>query len=902
MNQKEIIFTIQTNLIKLNLIKANLSKLDIKSNGISVLENSKIDCNSENKKCDLKIKYLQVYKGVDFLIKINQNQTKSEFILQKGKYFEKIKINYKTNLKIQINKIGDLVFISNDSQIIFSESKPIIIQNEKLFESSYEITKENNIIFQIQNSIDLENALIIDPEFSTYLGGTDFDQIQSMVIDSDENIISTGNAKSADFPMRNNNFKNYAGTDDVFISKINSTGKNIIWTTFIGSSGTDEGKTIKIDSNSNLIIGGNTQYKTPYDLFPTTLWAYNRSCPDIEKNPFLMTLSSTGNNIIYSTLICNEGNLDFKNLILDENDQIYFIADSSKGCPNYDYDYDDQFFQIVVGIFSSKSNDLLKVTCFGGSDEQYVNEITQIDNEKIVITGYTKSSDFPTTPLVYQQGLNYNFDCFVSVLNKENLEMEWSTYLGSIREDYCLSISSSKNGDIWVSGFSDSVDFPVTDDALQPDKTFPGENGIYFKLRNDGKKLLYSSYLPITVSYKSRIQKIHVDPEENILIAGKGLPLENYDLDYNKNCFFLKLYPNGSKIMTSVSVGAENIFDFGISKYGGYIFVGDASTGSLKTTQGSFQETNTGHNSGFLVETVNCGEGYYGSIKEGCTICPKGTYSLGKQTTCFECPAGSYSSNEGSSTCSLCPKGTFSNTTKEISKECCLPCLAGTYSTNEGVTNCSEQCPKGTFSNTTGAISSETCFDCSAGSYSSQEASTSCLLCPKGTYSDQTKQTSNESCLNCLKGTFSNTTASTKCLQCKLGTYSITEGITSQDDCKECPIGTISLSPDSSVCESCEKGYYAKHSLNQCVKCPRGTYSESSGSTECTKCKPGTYNYLEAQSSSYSCLECGWLKYNDEYGASQCKLCSRNTIPNSNLTKSILFIKGIVISIDSNDV
>jgi hypothetical protein len=167
-----------------------------------------------------------------------------------------------------------------------------------------------------------------------------------------------------------------------------------------------------------------------------------------------------------------------------------------------------------------------------------------------------------------------------------------------------------------------------------------------------------------------------------------------------------------------------------------------------------------------------CSPGNYISINSNnttCVNCPVGTYqNLSDQTACVNCPTGTYQRTTGQTSCVNCPTGTSSNPGSLF----CTPCAAGTFSTG---TIC-KTCAPGTIS----FSNSSSCTPCAAGTYSFQNT---CINCSSGLGS----LSGSTSCTPCAAGTFASNGI---CTSCPAGTY---QGSSGQSICNSCPLGSTSL-------------------------------------------------------------------------------------------------------------
>jgi hypothetical protein len=94
--------------------------------------------------------------------------------------------------------------------------------------------------------------------YSTYLGGGGVDYGYGIAVDSFGNAYVTGRTYSADFPSANPLQASYGGELDAFVAKLNATGSALVYSTYLGGSRYDEGNSIAVDSSGNAYVTGVT--------------------------------------------------------------------------------------------------------------------------------------------------------------------------------------------------------------------------------------------------------------------------------------------------------------------------------------------------------------------------------------------------------------------------------------------------------------------------------------------------------------------------------------------------------------------------------------------------------------------------------------------------------------------
>ncbi|MFW9923674.1 MAG: SBBP repeat-containing protein [Candidatus Thorarchaeota archaeon] len=134
-------------------------------------------------------------------------------------------------------------------------------------------------------------------EFYSFLGGTGYDRANGIALDSQGNILITGHTTSPDFPTANPYQAACAGSLDVFVAKIDPLGQNLNFSTYIGGSSSDNGYSITLDSEDNIVVTGQTNslnYPTNFEpLLPISSGV----------NILASKLSSDGSTLLFSSMI-----------------------------------------------------------------------------------------------------------------------------------------------------------------------------------------------------------------------------------------------------------------------------------------------------------------------------------------------------------------------------------------------------------------------------------------------------------------------------------------------------------------------------------------------------------------------------------------------------------------------
>ena len=296
-----------------------------------------------------------------------------------------------------------------------------------------------------------------------------------------------------------------------------------------------------------------------------------------------------------------------------------------------------------------------------------------------------------------------------------------------------------------------------------------------------------------------------------------------------------------------------------------------ASSTCTQCEMGKFLETSTG------TVCKACFMGSYSTVTASasnatCKLCWPGSYSDDSTqgvSTCKQCQAGTWTSNNGSTACSLCPAGTYSSAQGLTSSSQCMRCGYGTYQDIQGSTTGCKLCPMGKYLTANGSTSVLQCVPCPSGTFSTLEGAffpEECLACPKGKYSQSSGSTT---CEDCSMGYYQAAAGKSACQGCPPGTFLNATGSQNQSDCMPCSEGTYASSIGSSACLPCRPGYHSNITgTSQCTPCAAGTASALEGFIdECPKCIPGTFSSVTGNS---VCSQCTPASFSNETGSTSC--------------------------------
>jgi len=374
--------------------------------------------------------------------------------------------------------------------------------------------------------------------YSTFLGGSRTDYANGIAIDPSGNAFLVGQTLSPDFPVTAGAFQTACGgTDcsggDTFVAELDSTGSSLIYSTFLGGSGPDQGNAIALDASNNAFITGWTQSTN----FPVTAGVFQGTCTCTTRPDAIVTeVNPTGTGLVYSSYLGGSASPDVGYaIVVDPSDNAYVAGYTQ----SVDFPLTTGVFQTTLGSstagFVTKVNPtgsaLVYSTYLGGSNnllttcEACITSIA-IDGEgNAYVAGLTAEDNFPTTPGAFQRtfmSTTKGHDAFITELNTDATALVFSTYLGGEGDDGATGIAVDGSGNVWLKGNTKSTAFPVTLGAFQT-KSGGDFDHYVAEFNPGGTTLLYSSYIGgSSVEFGGATKMLAIDSQNppNIYLTG----------------------------------------------------------------------------------------------------------------------------------------------------------------------------------------------------------------------------------------------------------------------------------------------------------------------------------------------------------------------------------------------
>jgi hypothetical protein len=462
-----------------------------------------------------KVRQQGVYPGVDIVYYRRCEQLEFDFIVSPGADLGAISLSFPSAETVAVDAEGNLVLGGSGERAQLR--RPLIYQlvgsKRREINGGYLVKDGNRVAFQVDQNYDRALPLIVDPVlvYSTYLGGSGGDSGSGIAVDLAGNSYVIGTTASLDFPVGDLPPPPRRGYSDAFLSKIDPAGSSIVYSTFIGGGAIDVGNDVAVDASGNVYVTGRTDSPDFPTVKPVRQFKGGMDA-------FVAKLDPAGSRLIYSTYLGGSG-----------GEIAYKIAVDSSGNAH--------------------------------------------------VTGETNSTDFPTfnavQPLIGSTtgnpaGGGYFTDAFVTKLNAAGSSMIYSTYLGGDFHDLGNGIAVDSSGAAYVTGETDSTDFPVVN-AYQPRMGGGPSDAFVAKLNPGGWALVYSTYLGGTNDDVGR--GIAVEPSGRATVTGwtrsQDFPLQNalqaaYPVDPRSFqgllsvAFITRLDPEGSGLVYSTFLGGSD--------------------------------------------------------------------------------------------------------------------------------------------------------------------------------------------------------------------------------------------------------------------------------------------------------------------------------------------------------
>ena len=336
--------------------------------------------------------------------------------------------------------------------------------------------------------------------YSTYLGGSADEDVWKIVVDSAGEAVIAGYTASTNFPTVNAAQPTYGGGPyDGFVSKLSADGASLVYSTYLGGRGDDEGYGVALDGSGNAYVTGLTSSPN----FPTTATAAQGYFGGYY-DAFVTELAPSG-SLVYSTYLGGSSDDDGYAIAVDGAGNAYVAgATASANFPVSTNAYQPSFvggcsrssctYDAFVAKISAGGTSIAYGTYLGGSGDDMAEGIAVDGNGNAWVTGNTASVNFPTANAPQSTFGGGPYDAFVAELTPDGSGLAYSTYLGGSGDDEAYALALDTSGNVYVAGETASTNFPVVNAAQS---TFGGGpyDAFVAELSAAGGGTVYATYL-----------------------------------------------------------------------------------------------------------------------------------------------------------------------------------------------------------------------------------------------------------------------------------------------------------------------------------------------------------------------------------------------------------------------
>ena len=474
------------------------------------------------------VTYKNVYPNIDVRYYSDAGaRLKYDIIVHPGGDINKIALQYKgaDNLAIKNKELVIKTSVGENKELS-PYTYEIINNQRKDVETKYEI-KGDVVRFKVKDHA-ANSTLIIDPSlvFFSYTGSVTDNWGFTATYGPDGSFFSGGIAFGNNFPVSTGAYQTtFAGGErDIAIMKLTPDGKNRVYATYIGGSGSEQPHSLIVDPQGNLILAGRTNSSN----YPVTVPLVGSGGGwDI----VVTKLNAAGNALIGSMRIGGSG-----------DDGVNITSDEGSGMKSLKRNYgDDARSEVIID----------------GAGNIYVASCTQS-------TG--SSGMFPTTPGVFQPNPaafidpTKNQDAVVIKLSPNCNSVIWSSFLGGSDNDAAYVLALGNNNNLYVAGGTASNDMSEISSSGVISSTNSGGacDGFIVELNNNGTTAIRGTYLGTNSS--DQIYGIETDNSGKVYVMGTtegSWPVVNAAYSNpNSKQFISKLDPNLSGFIYSTVFGS----------------------------------------------------------------------------------------------------------------------------------------------------------------------------------------------------------------------------------------------------------------------------------------------------------------------------------------------------------
>lgn len=575
-----------------------------------------------------RVRYGQIYPGIDLVYYGTQSQLEYDFVLSPGADPRAVRMKFDAASRLSLNPEGDLVINGGEGTVI--EKRPVIYQQDPAssaraeVQGGYVLLGRNTVGLRLER-YDPKRALVVDPvlAYSTYMGGSLTDYITAVQTDNQGNLYVAGATGTSDLVAGSSAYSTANEGDlDIFLAVIdNAPGAayGVTYLTYIGGTHDDIPLALAVDPSQNMYVVGTTKSTN----FPLSTNAFDSVGATSYTDGFVLvlnpTVSGTAGLVFSSYLGGTTGAESANGVAYDSSGNVYVVGTTAAT----DWPVTANAYASAINgpedAYIAQVNPTSGILTYGSyMGGELVDDgrgIALDANGLVYFACSSNSTMFPAAGNQYQPNLAGAFDVVVGVMDLTQVgaaSLLYTTYLGGNQNDMARGLTVDSSGNIVVTGYTLSSNFPVTADAAQP--TYAGNGDIFVSVLNytNSKVVLYSTYLggsDAEVAYA-----VATDSSGYIYVTGYTLS-QDFPVTANAiqgvwgngtDVFVAKIKPHAAGragIVWSTFLGgatANNGYSIVVGS-DGRVYVAGSTGGQFPTNSASYQAAyQGGYTDGFL--------------------------------------------------------------------------------------------------------------------------------------------------------------------------------------------------------------------------------------------------------------------------------------------------------------
>ncbi|MBI4904323.1 MAG: SBBP repeat-containing protein [Acidobacteria bacterium] len=373
--------------------------------------------------------------------------------------------------------------------------------------------------------------------YSTYLGSYGDDRALAITVDDAGQVYVAGYSSSPEFPMKGALQARFSGGSlanggDIVVAALDASGSSLLFSTFLGGTMDDFGRSIALDGEGNIWIAGSTNSQD-FPLVNPLQDTYGGGTRD----GFVLKLAPMAERVLFSSYVGSAGVDEFYAVRVAREGSVYLAGVStSQNLPvvnAFQPRYGGGARDILVGHLKADGSEWEFLTYLGGTLEDFCRAMTLDKEDNVFLTGFSLSTNFPRRN-AYKNAYGGGRDAFVTKMAADGKSLVWSTYLGGASLEDGFAIAVNEGGEAVVAGHSQSRAFPV----VEPVQATVAGNCtrepctaeiFVTRFNADGLTLNFSTYFGGTAADQSRA--VTVGPDGGIWLSGftasTNFPVEN---------------------------------------------------------------------------------------------------------------------------------------------------------------------------------------------------------------------------------------------------------------------------------------------------------------------------------------------------------------------------------------